>query len=74
MVPDKWTLADSDFSLEVHDTGTPGAAGKFKLSIPHTKTKDLNFTTAYYDLEIEYGGDRIRLMEGQIRLSKELTT
>lgn len=54
-----------------------GAAGTIKIAIDATATDDFDFTTAYYDLELQPSGgaaDAIRALMGLVRLSKETTT
>ena len=38
-----------------------------------TDTSNLTFDTAVYDIEIEKGGLVTRLLQGKIKLSKEVT-
>lgn len=55
-------------------TVTP-AQGKIEVEIPAADTDDYNFITAFYDLEVTFtvGGEKVRLLEGIITLSKEVT-
>ena len=51
-----------------------GLAGTIDLTIPSSVTAALNFTQAVYDLElIDPIGDVIRLIEGKVILSYEVT-
>lgn len=47
--------------------------GKIELLITATATAALTFTTAVYDLELIDGTEVIRLIEGRVTLSKEVT-
>lgn len=56
---------------------TPVASGSIGIYIAACSSSALNFDTAYYDLEL-YSGSvdcpyTIRLLEGQVKLSKEVT-
>lgn len=54
-------------------TITP-ATGKLALFISAADTEDFDFGSAYYDLELDPGdGEKIRLIEGIVSLSKEVT-
>ena len=44
------------------------------LTIPSTTTEAFNFNTAVYDIEIFTSTTVIRLLQGKIKLSKEVTT
>ena len=46
---------------------------EFTLTITATDTSNLTFDTAVYDIEIENGGLVTRLLQGKIKLSKEVT-
>jgi hypothetical protein len=53
-----------------------GAAGTIDLEISAADTRDMSFTKAYYDLELYPGGllsETIRIMEGKVKLSREVT-
>ena len=43
------------------------------LTIPASTTANLSFDNAVYDLEIEISGEVTRLLQGKIKLSKEVT-
>lgn len=50
------------------------ANGRFRISLTEAQTAALNFTEAIYDLEAKPpADDAIRLLEGKITLSKEVT-
>jgi hypothetical protein len=50
-----------------------GAAGTIAILISAEDTEDLDFDSAYYDLEIETDEVVTRLLEGTVTLSKEVT-
>ena len=50
------------------------AMGRIEISVLATATDDLDFNSAFYDLEIDFGaGIVVRLLEGIVTLSKEVT-
>ncbi len=53
---------------------TPPTSGSIGVYISAASSSALTFDTAYYDLEIYSGLTAIRLIEGQVRLSKQVTT
>ena len=48
--------------------------GKIGIYIGHEVTDDFSFNEAVYDLEIDDGTDKTRILQGNIRLSREVTT
>ncbi len=52
---------------------TPPSSGSIGLYISAATSSLLTFDKALYDLEIQSGITVIRLLEGQVRLSKEIT-
>lgn len=55
---------------------TVGETGHLEIHIPANETDDLNFVWGYYDLELYPEGDAtqaFRLLEGRIKLTKEVT-
>jgi hypothetical protein len=52
---------------------TPLASGSIGIYISAATSSLLEFHEAYYDLELEKEGYVVRLIEGQIRLSKNVT-
>ena len=46
---------------------------QFTLVIPADTTKDFTFSTAVYDIELQEGSTVTRLLQGKIKLSKEVT-
>jgi len=55
------------------DGETPVQSGSIGIYISATKSAQLNFETAYYDLEMMSGNEVTRLLEGQVKLSKNVT-
>ena len=69
-------------SLESDGTGinlsgsnfeTPLASGSLAIYISADTTEDLDFNEAYYDLELVKGSVVTRLLEGKVKLSKNVT-
>ncbi len=55
-------------------TITDGANGQFQIALNAIQTAALNFTSVKYDLEmVAPGGAVIRLLQGEITLSREVT-
>jgi hypothetical protein len=53
---------------------TPTSSGSIGVYAGWYTTQNLNFTgSAYYDIEIISGSEKIRLLEGQVQLSKQVT-
>jgi len=52
---------------------TPLSSGSIGIYISAASSSAFTFDTAYYDLEITSGTVVTRLLEGQIKLSKEVT-
>jgi hypothetical protein len=52
---------------------TPLSSGSIGIYISATSSSAFIFDTAYYDLEITSGTVVTRLLEGQVKLSKEVT-
>lgn len=53
-----------------------GPTGHLEIHIPATDMDDLTFSWGYYDLELYPGGDMtraFRLLEGRVKLTKEVT-
>lgn len=62
-------------SLAADGTGLTfgGVSGTIGIYISAVSTSAASFDTAYYDLEIVSGSDVTRLLEGTVKLSKEVT-
>ena len=59
---------DGEFTISSTKTGY------FTLTIPGARTSELNFSNAYYDIEIvNTSGVIYRFLMGRVRLSKEVT-
>jgi hypothetical protein len=76
------TYATISSSLAVDGTGldfsgsngeTPPTSGSIGLYISAASSSAFNFDTAKYDLELYNGDQVIRLVEGTIKLSREVT-
>jgi hypothetical protein len=69
-------------SLDIDGTGlnmsgsdgeTAVQSGSIGIYISAAQSAELNFDTAYYDLEMMNGNEVTRLLEGQVKLSKNVT-
>jgi len=69
-------------SLDIDGTGlnfsgsngqTPPSSGSIGVYISAASSSLLNFDTAVYDLELYSGSYVTRILEGQVKLSKEVT-
>ena len=68
------TSGSAFLSMSGSNLTTSLVSGSIGVYIGWAATDALTFTdTAYYDLELTSGADRIRLLEGQVRLSKQVT-
>lgn len=52
---------------------TPLASGSIGIYIAADTSQYLNFNEAYYDLELVNGANVVRLIEGKVKLSKNVT-
>tara|TARA_B100001059_G_scaffold119067_1_gene119196 strand:+ start:11940 stop:12317 length:378 start_codon:yes stop_codon:yes gene_type:complete len=61
--------------LSVIETSGSAISGTIELLIPATSTSLYSFDTAVYDLELEHSATNTvtRLLQGRIKLSKEVT-
>jgi hypothetical protein len=55
------------------DGETPLQSGSIGIYISAATSSLLNFDTAHYDLEMVSGNEVTRLLEGQVKLSKNVT-
>jgi len=62
------SLNDDNTGLNIN-----GPAGTIGVYISATTSSALNFTTALYDIELESGSVVTRLLQGTIKLSREVT-
>ncbi len=54
---------------------TPLSSGSIGIYAGWLTTQNLSFTgNAFYDIELTSGSERIRLLEGQVQLSKQVTS
>lgn len=64
-------------NLHGSDGSKPYSSGSIGIYIAACTSSMLTFDTAYYDLELSYGTGScptvVRLLEGQVKLSKEVT-
>jgi len=63
-------------TLDTEDNGgmaLGGVEGTITIEISASRTAGLDFRTAVYDLELEKDGEVVRLLEGTVTLSKEVT-
>ena len=84
-VPSRTVYLTLSSSLKADGTGlnfsgssgtNPPSSGSIGIYIASCTSSLLNFTNAYYDLEIYSGSNcpyTVRLIEGQVQLSKEVT-
>jgi hypothetical protein len=63
----------SGISLMGGDGNTPPQSGSIGIHISAAASEGLNFTDAYYDLELVNGDVVVRLLEGRVQLSKNVT-
>jgi hypothetical protein len=68
------TSGSAFLSFSGSSLDTPTASGSIGIYAGWAVTETLTFTgSAYYDLEIISGSEKIRLLEGQVQLSKQVT-
>jgi hypothetical protein len=60
-------------SLNGANGDLPLSSGSLAIQIAASASEGLNFTDAYYDLELVKGGVVVRLLEGRVKLSKNVT-
>lgn len=83
-----WNLTDYTAQLQIRDKVggevyydskiyedivIDGPAGTIFMSIPTLRTSLLDFDKAVYDLELKKNNEVIRILEGSVYLSKEVT-
>jgi hypothetical protein len=64
----------SGINLNGLDGSKPGASGSIGIIISAVSSSLLSFDEAYYDLELYSGSFVDRLVEGKVKLSKQVTT
>ena len=69
-----FTSGSAFLSFSGSNGTTPVASGSIGIYAGWAVTDTLTFTgNAYYDIEIVSGSEKIRLLEGQVQLSKQVT-
>ncbi len=63
----------SFLSISGSDLSTPVASGSIGVYIGHTLTDAFTFDKAYYDIELTNGHARTRILQGRVKLSKDIT-
>ena len=64
------TASNNGFSI---GSGSGTVTNEITLLIPATSTSAYSFNSAVYDIEIDNQGTTTRLLQGKIKLSKEVT-
>ena len=67
------TADGTGINLSGSNFETPLASGSMAIYISADTTTDLDFNEAYYDLEMVNGSVVTRLLEGKVKLSKNVT-
>ena len=69
------TVIASSYGEGVAITITPtgGVTGEFSIDIDPEDTASMNFVVGTYDIEIDTGVDVIRILQGNVKLLKEVT-
>lgn len=68
------TSGSAFISLSGSNLTTAQVSGSIGVYIGHDVTNNFSFNEAYYDLEITNGQIRTRLLEGAVKLTKQVTT
>ena len=63
----------SFLSISGSDLSTPIASGSIGVYIGHELTDAFTFDKAYYDVEVTNGHARTRVLQGKVKLSKDIT-
>ena len=63
----------SFLSISGSDLSTPITSGSIGVYIGHELTDAFTFDKAYYDIELTNGHARSRILQGRIKLSKDVT-
>ena len=63
----------SFLSISGSDLATPITSGSIGVYIGHTLTDAFTFDKAYYDIEVTNGHARTRILQGRVKLSKDIT-
>jgi len=67
------TSGSSFLSFSGSNLTTPPTSGSIGIYAGWQATNNLNFSTAFYDIEITKGNNKTRVLEGKIQLSKQVT-
>jgi hypothetical protein len=67
------TTSGSFLSLSGSNLDTPLSSGSIGVYLGHSITNNFTFNEAFYDLELTNGQERIRLIEGKIRNTQQVT-
>ena len=67
------TSGSAFLSISGSDLSSPVASGSIGIYIGHEVTSTFNFDTALYDIELTTGEARTRLLQGRVKLSKDIT-
>lgn len=68
------TSGSSFISLSGSNLTTSQVSGSIGVYIGHTVTNGFTFNEGYYDLELTNGQSRVRLLEGKVQVTKQVTT
>ena len=63
----------SFLSISGSNLSTPIASGSIGVYIGHALTDAFTFDKAYYDIELTNGQARTRILQGRVKLSKDIT-
>ena len=63
----------SFLSISGSDLTTPVSSGSIGVYIGHELTDAFTFDKAYYDIELTNGQARTRILQGRVKLSKDIT-
>ena len=63
----------SFLSISGSNLSTPVASGSIGVYIGHAITDSFTFDKAYYDIEVTNDQARTRILQGKIKLSKDIT-
>jgi hypothetical protein len=69
----KLSTSEGSFVVSIPSDGDGTTPNQIDLTISSTLTASYNFNTAVYDIEIDNGSVVTRLLQGKIKLSKEVT-
>jgi len=63
----------SFLSISGSDLSTPVSSGSIGVYIGHELTDAFTFDKAHYDIELTNGQARTRILQGKVKLSKDIT-